>query len=276
MTKTTSALPREALPPTSFWTGPTGTIAFDDQGTGPLVVCVPGMGDLRQEYRFLSPLLVAAGYRVIAVDLRGHGESSAEGADFSVSGVGADLAGLIRHLNAGPARVLGDSMAAGAAVWLAAEHPDLVDRLVLMGPFVRSEPTFWTNLLYSSLFAGYWGPSAWVSFYSGLYPTQKPADFALYLRALRKNLGEPGRMRALRAMLRASKGESERRLDRVEKPVLVLMGTKDPDFPEPEAEARWVASQLKGTHTMVEGAGHYPHAEFPAQTAALILEFLPR
>jgi pimeloyl-ACP methyl ester carboxylesterase len=272
----TTALPGNASPTTLFWASPTGNLAYDDQGTGPLVVCVPGMGDLRQEYRFLAPRLVEAGYRVVTVDLRGHGESTPLGTDYSVAGVGADLAGLIRHLNAGPARVLGDSMAAGASVWLAAEHPNLVDRLVLMGPFVRSEPTFWTNLLYSVLFGGFWGADAWTACYAGLYPTHKPSDFPTYTKALRDNLAEPQRMNALRAMLYASKGASESRLGLVRAPVLVLMGTKDPDFPKPEDEARWVADQLRGTYRMIEGAGHYPHAEFPEVTAPLILEFLAR
>ena len=38
-----------------------GRLAFDDRGTGPLVICVPSMGDVRQEYRFLAPMLVEAG-----------------------------------------------------------------------------------------------------------------------------------------------------------------------------------------------------------------------
>ena len=38
-----------------------GKIAYDDQGAGPLVVCVPGMGDSREQYRFLAQDLVAAG-----------------------------------------------------------------------------------------------------------------------------------------------------------------------------------------------------------------------
>ena len=45
--------------------------------TRPLVVVVPGMGDRRQTYRFLAPQLMAAGYRVDALDPRGQGESSA-------------------------------------------------------------------------------------------------------------------------------------------------------------------------------------------------------
>ena len=52
------------------------------------------------------------------------------------------------------------------------------------------------------------------------------------------------------------------------------MGSKDPDFKEPEAEARWVAENLKGTYTLIEGAGHYPHAEMPDITAPLMLKFM--
>ena len=217
-----------------------------------------------------------SGYRVVTVDLRGHGESTPYGKDFSVAGVGADLAGLLDHLAAGPARIIGNSMAAGAAVWLAAERPELVDKLVLIAPFVRSEPTFWTNVLYSVLFGGFWGADAWTAYYESLYPSRKPADFADYKRQLRANLAEPGRLDALRAMLYASKGESERRLDRVKAPVLVVMGTRDPDFPQPETEAQWVAERLGGNVGLVEGAGHYPHAEFPDETAPLVVEFLSR
>jgi pimeloyl-ACP methyl ester carboxylesterase len=55
---------------------PEGTIAYDDRGSGPLVIMVPSLGDLRQEYRFLAAPVLAAGYRVVTVDLRGHGASS--------------------------------------------------------------------------------------------------------------------------------------------------------------------------------------------------------
>ena len=89
-----------------------GRIAFDDTGAGPLVVCVPGMGDLRAEYRFLTPQLVSAGYRVATMDVRGHGEASVGWADVSVAAIGSDILALIRHLDAGPATIVGTSMAA--------------------------------------------------------------------------------------------------------------------------------------------------------------------
>lgn len=69
-----------------------GRIAYEEAGgSGPVVVCAPGMGDLRGVYRFLAPKLVAAGYRVVTMDLRGHGESSTGWADHRPAAVGDDL-----------------------------------------------------------------------------------------------------------------------------------------------------------------------------------------
>lgn len=56
--------------PTQYLDLPSGRIAFDDTGgNGPLVIAVPGLGDVREEYRYLTPFLVAAGYRVVPVDV---------------------------------------------------------------------------------------------------------------------------------------------------------------------------------------------------------------
>ena len=189
-----------------------GRIAYDETGAGPLVVCVPSMGDVRGEYRFLAPLLAQAGYRVVTMDVRGHGESSTVWADFSVAGIGSDIVALIRHLDGGPAVVIGDSMAAGATVWAAAEAPELVAGAILVGPFVRSEPSLFSNLLFGAMFSRPWGPAMWQWYYKTLYPTRKPEDFAEYVHKLRKNLAETGRMEALQKMLAASKSASEQRL----------------------------------------------------------------
>lgn len=251
-----------------------GKIAYDDAGSGPLVVCVPSMGDVRGEYRFLIPQLVNAGYRVVNMDVRGMGETSVKWDDYTVVGVGTDIVALIRDLEAGPAIVIGTSMAAGAAVWAAAEAPDLIRGMILVGAFVRGEGTWFSNLLFSSLFSRPWGPSMWVKYFSTLFPSRKPDDFAEYTAALRSNLKESGRQETLLAMIRASKRASEERIPQVKQPVFVLMGTKDPDFKAPETEAKWIAENLSGTYTMIEGAGHYPHAEMPEITGPLMLEFM--
>jgi pimeloyl-ACP methyl ester carboxylesterase len=60
----------------------------------------------------------------------------------------------------------------------------------------------------------------------------------------------------------------------VKQPALVLMGSKDPDFKNPEAEAKRVAAAVRGDHKMIEDAGHYPQAEMPEVTAPLMISFM--
>lgn len=259
---------------TKFVEYPNGQIAYDDQGSGPTVICIPSMGDLRSEYRYLAPLLVSAGYRVVTMDVRGHGDSSVRWADYSVAGVGADICSLIDALGIETAFLVGTSMAAGAAVWAAAEKPQSIRGLVLIGPFVRGETTWQNRLLYRVLFARPWGPALWLKYYASLYPSRKPDDFNQYAASLRTNLAEKGRIEALFQMMIASKSASEARLSKVNQPVLVLMGSKDPDFKDPQAEAQWVAGRLNGTCHIIPGAGHYPHVEMPDLAAPLIQDFL--
>ncbi len=251
-----------------------GRLAFDDRGEGPLVVCVPSMGDVRQEYRFLAPMLVEAGYRVVTMDLRGLGASSANWPDYSVAAIGSDIIALIRHLNAGSALLIGDSMAGGASVWAASEAPELIFGVVLIDAFVRDVGPLWPGrLLWPTLFADLWGPAMWTRYYTSLYPTRKPTDWQAYIQQLKRNLREPGRMHALRGMLLASKQASEDRLSRVKAPALVIMGTKDPDFKQPAQEAQFLGTSLHAPIHMIEGAGHYPHAEMPEQVAPLLISF---
>jgi pimeloyl-ACP methyl ester carboxylesterase len=251
-----------------------GRIAYEDTGAGPLVVCVPSMGDLRSEYRFLAPRLAAAGFRVVSMDVRGHGESSVEWPDYSVAAIGSDILDLIREMDASPAAIIGTSMAAGAVIWAAVEAPELINAIVLVDPFVDGDGSAPMKLLFSVLFARPWGPSMWARYYNMLYPTHKPEDFEGYRAGLLSNLKQSGRLEALMQMIKASKAASGSRLKQVGQPSLVIMGSKDPDFKDPEAEARRLAETLNTRYVMVKEAGHYPHAEMPEVTASTILPFL--
>ncbi|MCP9948775.1 alpha/beta hydrolase [Actinomadura madurae] len=86
---------------TRFLDLPGGRLAYDDTGDGPLVVCLPSMLDLRSQYRFLRPLLLQAGYRVVTVDQRGMGETSATWPEYGSTPLAHDLMALLRHLDAG-------------------------------------------------------------------------------------------------------------------------------------------------------------------------------
>ena len=259
---------------TKFFNYKNGQIAYDVTGEGQLVVCVPSLGDVRGEYRFLVPELVKSGYRVVTMDVRGHGETSTGWDDYSVAGIGEDILALIRELNAESAIVVGTSMGGGAAIWSAVEAPDLVKGMILVNPFVDGDSNGPLVFLLSIMFARPWGASIWKMYYSSLYPTRKPVDFAEYVTALHENIKQRGRLEAVMAMLRASKVASGERMPKVKQPALVLMGSKDPDFKSPEAEGKRVAEAIHGEYKIIENAGHYPHAEMPEVTAPLMIEFM--
>ncbi len=150
---------------------------------------------------------------------------------------------------------------------------------MLIAPFARNVPLSLAkkvllNVVMNTAFVGPWAPAAWGAYYASLYPTAKPADFAAYKAALVANLKEPGRMAAVQAMMRTDRSDVEPRLAGIKARTLVMMGTKDPDFDDPAAEAKTLAGILHAEVAMIDGAGHYPHAEMPDRAGAAILAFL--
>lgn len=257
---------------------PEGRLAYTDYGgDGQPVLMLPGMGALRTEYRYLAPRLREAGYRPVSVDLRGHGDSSVPWSTYDVPSVGGDILALIEHLDAGPAHLIGTSFAAAPVVWAAVERPGQVHSLVLIGPFVRQvkiSPVM--TALFWLMTHNPWRVRLWTMYYRTLYPTHKPDDLKDYLGQLRANMAQMGRFQAALALASSSRRPSEERLRQVRAPTLVIMGTKDPDFPDPAAEGKQVAEQTGGTLALIEGAGHYPQTEMPEKTASVVIEFLKR
>jgi pimeloyl-ACP methyl ester carboxylesterase len=253
---------------------PGGLIAYDVTGDGPLVVCCPGMGDLRSVYRFLTPALVEAGFRVAVMDLRGHGGSDATFDAYDDVAAGTDLVALAGHLG-GPAVLVGNSMGAGAAAWAAAEAPDLVAGLVLIAPFVRNPPAALAAMLVFRLaLLRPWGPAAWNAYYASLYPGRRPADLAEHQARIRESLRRPRRWRAFVATTHTSHEPVEGRLDEIRAPTLVVMGERDPDFRDPAGEARFIAGRLGAKVLMVPGAGHYPQAHYPEVVGPAVIRFV--
>jgi len=268
-----------------------GRIAYDVTGSGPLVVLSHGMGDRRQAYRFLAPKLAQAGYRVVNADLRGHGESSmgwksVTGKEaISRTDVAGDLLALIRHLG-GPAVIVGHSISGGAATIAAAEQPDLVSAIVEINPFTKTQKLSLGGLVrirrYRRGLSRLMGTQLlrslriWMRYLDIAYPT-KPADYAEYMAALAAKLREPGRMAEFMKTSKTTPADAGAQLPYVTVPALIIMGTLDPDFAHPRAEGDAIVAAMppgRGTVAMVEGAGHYPHAQSPDQVAALIIGFL--
>ncbi|MGI5159452.1 alpha/beta fold hydrolase [Microbispora sp. CA-102843] len=263
-----------------------GEIAYEVTGEGPLVVMVPGMGDSRRAYRFLVPALAAAGYRVATMDLRGHGESSLGWDSYTRTDTANDIVALVEHLG-GPAVVVGHSFAGGAATIAAAQRPELVAALVEIGPFTRPQKPDLGGLLSNGHYrkgmtrlmgvALSRSTGLWKSYLGHAYPGVKPADWADYLAALENDLRRPGRMAVVSAMGASAPTDAGAHLGGIRCPALVVMGTRDPDWADPRAEADGVVAGMPpglGEVVMIDGAGHYPHAQYPDEVAAAMLAFL--
>ncbi|MBM0234528.1 alpha/beta hydrolase [Micromonospora sp. STR1_7] len=250
-----------------------GHIAYEVQGEGPLVVLAHGMGENRASFRHLVPLLVAAGHRVASVDIRGHGESSVGWSTYAPAEVGADLLAVVRDIDAGPAVLVGSSSSAAAVVFAATDAPELVSGLVQIGAFV-GQPKL-NPLLRLARGAVLRSPRLFGMFHRTLFPVHRPDDDAAYRRSMVTNLREPGRMAATRGVIAPAEPHWTTRAPRVRQPVLVLMGAKDPDFPDPGAEARAARRLYRLAEArMVEESGHYPHADRPQRTAEELIGFL--
>lgn len=250
---------------------PEGRLAYDLTGTeGPLVICAPGMGELRQTYRLLTPLLAAAGYRVATLDIRGHGDSDATFTSYDDVALAGDLLALVAELGE-PAFLVGNSMAAGAAVIAAAEAPGEVTGIVLLGPFVRNPAGgALTKLLFRVLMTKPWGPAAFLAYYPQWLPGEKPAGYEDHRALVRANLRKPGHWKAFVQTTRTSHAPAERRLADVTAPAVVVMGEADVDWADPKAEAAWIGKALRAEVVTLPGVGHYPQVQAPEATAAAV------
>ena len=260
------------------------TLTYDLTGAGPLVVLAHGIGDSRHSYRFLAPALAAAGYRVANVDIRGCGDSSLGWAGYSRTDIAGDLVAVVRHLG-GPAVIIGQSISGGAATIAAATAPEVINGVIELAPFTRVQPFDLGGLVRVKRFrTGYsqMGQvmvlgrlASWKKYLDAAYPV-KPADWDAELARIEAKLSEPGRMKVLQAMCKTSPSDAGAQLAKVTCPVLVIEGSLDPDWADPRAEGEKIIADLPkglGELAVIDGAGHYAHAQTPDQVLALARPF---
>ncbi|GAA3367561.1 alpha/beta hydrolase [Streptomyces sannanensis] len=263
-----------------------GRLAYDVTGEGPLIVLAHGMGDNRGAYRDMAVRLAEAGFRVAAMDMRGNGASSTGWTSYTRTDVAADLLALIRHLG-GPAVIVGHSFSGGAATIAAAQGPELVSAIVEISPFTRAQKIDlgalvsharyrkgMTLLMGTGLLRSV---GLWKRYLDHAYPDVKPAGFAAHVAALDADLRRPGRMAVVSKMGMSAPTDAGAALAGIQCPALIIEGSLDPDWADPRAEGEGILAEMPaglGRLEMIEGAGHYAHAQFPAEATAAILAFL--
>lgn len=252
-------------------------LAHDDTGgDGRLMLLLPGAGDLRSEHRFLSARLAAEGFRVVTADLPGHGESPAA-SEYTVESTASAIVALIESVQAGPAVVVACSFAPAAAVWAAAERPELFAGIVAISPHLYADDSFKAKvqeIALELLLRGPWAGGVWKRLYQGWYKTDPPADLAEESVRLGVMFSDPIRRRAARQTLTADRTGVRERVESAAIPTLTVFGSLDDHFEDPVAMAEQTAIDLGGDRLVVEGAGHYPHVEQPETVSSAITGFV--
>lgn len=107
---------------------------YVEAGTGPLVLLLHGFPEFWYEWRLQIPALAAAGFRVVAPDLRGYGQSEKPRGicGYRVEVLVADVVGLIRHLGAERASLVGHDWGGVIAWYFAMLHPERLERLAVL------------------------------------------------------------------------------------------------------------------------------------------------
>lgn len=254
-----------------------GKLAVEINGSGPLVLCAPALGDSRDAYAPLSAQLVSAGYTVARMDVRGHGDSSTLFTSYGDLATAEDFITVLEELKLGPAVLVGASFAGGSATIAAARRPDLVRGIVLLGAFMRLSMGVTGLVMTKAMVAKPWGPMVWKSYSKTLCPglgSEGAAERAAYCSGL---LARPGRWWAFQATIKgADHRVVEPFLPKVKSiPALVVMGEKDPDWSKPVEEAQWIGSNFeKSTVLTIPETGHAPHLEKPDVVGPAVLTFL--
>src|SRR5206468_6314077 len=106
-------------------------LGYEIYGVGePLILLHGGFGSV--EMFGPNVELLAAGHHVIGVDLQSHGRSPAADRPMRFETMADDIAALIRTLGLERAAIMGFSLGGGVALRTAIQHPDIVERIVLV------------------------------------------------------------------------------------------------------------------------------------------------
>jgi 3-oxoadipate enol-lactonase/4-carboxymuconolactone decarboxylase len=236
---------------------------------GPVVVLAGSLGsDLRMWDPQVEPL-VAAGFRVVRYDQRGHGRSPAPAGPYTLAGLGADLLALLDRLELARVSLAGLSLGGMTGMWLAQHHPERLDRLVLCCTSAELGPeSMWTERARAARESGLDGLAdaavdRWVT------PAADPA-----LRARLRSMFTDGDAEGYASCCTAIQTMTiAAGLGSIAAPTLVIAGAEDHATP-PDHARRIAAAVPAARLEIVEGAAHLGNVERPAEFTSLILGHL--
>ncbi|MER7198905.1 alpha/beta hydrolase [Streptomyces sp. CB01635] len=254
------------------------TIHFDDLGPadGVPVVLIHGHPFNRTMWRPQTAALTAAGYRLIAPDLRGYGDSDTVAGTVLFPAFADDIAALLDHLELDRAVVGGVSMGGQITMEFQRSHPQRVRALVLAdtSPVAETdEGRVFRNRLADRLLAegmhDYAGEV--IDKMLAAYNVTAMPQVAAHVLEMMRTTEPAGAAAALRG--RAERVDYRETLAATSAPTLIVVGADDVYTPPEDARAIQRLTP-HATLTVVERAGHLPNMEQPDAVNTALIRFL--
>lgn len=250
------------------------SIGWESHGEGEPVLLIHGLGYGRWGWEPLLPLL-AARFHTISFDNRGIGESSVPPGPYTAAEMAGDAVCVLDAAGVGRAHVVGTSLGGMVAQELAIEHPERVDRLVLIAttpgtPHGHPMPEVTVRLLTE---AQQWEPQVALRRFveNALGPEPDPAVVDRIMTHRLALPQDPAGWAAQAAAGTTYAGGDRAR--RIESSTLVISGTEDRVVDHRNAAVLAGLIDRCAVH-LIPGAGHLPYWEQPQEVADAIIDFL--
>lgn len=274
----------EVSPPGTLVTLSNGqSLHYREMGSGPPVLLVHDF-DVAGGYQWLGVAEALGDYRLIIPDQMDFGfgpHGNQQGRPHTVSGRAETLSILIEELGLGSATVIGAGMGGTVAAQLAADDPEMVERLVLIAPEIYGPAPTWTETLFriplvgpALIFTNLGGGNRAVENYQAECLTGGWCPTAADLEVRQGAAMVQGTTAALLAMASTPRATTiPADLGQIAAPTLVIWG--DNDRVTPLTDGRQLVDAISGSSLdVLSGVGHRPHRQDPAATASLIENFL--
>jgi 3-oxoadipate enol-lactonase len=247
-------------------------VAYDTTGAGSPVVLIHGLGSSQADWARQVECLRTR-FRVVTLDLRGHGRSSLSREPFEMRDLADDVGAVINHLSLGKCHIVGLSLGGMVAFQVAVDAPELVRSLVVVnsGPEVVARTAAQRWALGSRKFMAKWIPFGALgkTIARRLFPHEWQAVERLaFVEQFVKN-----DRASYRAAFDAIVGWSVLgRIGDIRVPTLVVTG--DRDYTPVEIKHRYAARMPNATVAVIEDSGHATPIDQPDVFNAVLGTFL--
>ena len=250
--------------------------------TNPALVLIHGFAASTLVWSNVFLALAQAGFRVIAVDLLGFGYSGKpRNGEYTIAGQASHLMRLLETLGVRRATLVGSSYGGAVAAWSALDHPQRVEKLVLVGPVANNQPLRYNLMrLFGSPVLGDVVSPLLIGSRRLLRRRMKRVYDRHALMVDEKRVDArhfPLRASGTqRAIIRTVRGWDAERISRdahlIRQPTLLLWGENDIEIPLVNGER--LHEQIPGSRLVVFlDCGHQPHEEYPEAFTKLVADF---